>query len=592
MTRSAFRITILVSTALLIASGCASDDDDDGGGGANATDLQPGTGGTAGSNSGSTVYDREQEPPWYPDDSNSAGAGGAYAGGAGGAAGSGPVYEMYANAAVADAGGVMPVEPEEPPVTSQGDRYEAPGTNPFVVTAHDPFSTFAADVDTASYDIFRRDVEDGVLPQPASVRLEEYVNYFSYDYPQPDEQSEHPFTISLEAAPGIANNGTTLLRVGIQARQVDKPRANLVFLVDTSGSMSSYDKLPLVQTVLTATLEVLEPEDTVALVAYASGTGVKLEPTPVSQSSVIAAAIDQLYAGGSTAGAAGIDLAYQQAEAAFIEGGINHVVLCTDGDFNVGPYTDDQLVELIEQKRTSGVTLTALGFGSGNLNDSMMEKVTNAGNGVYAMISTEQQARDYVGRRMLGSLVYVAKDMKLQVEFNPESVYAYRLLGYENRDIADEDFRNDVVDAGEVGSGHRVTALYELVLTGGEIPEREGAPEIDDGDPVDGEREIDTADMVLVKVRYKDVDATEQDPAYEVSASMTDGQIEKNSADAVQDFLWAAAVASFAEILKQSPYADSDAIDVIEQIVTAQANRDADRAEFSRLLQAAMPLLP
>jgi Ca-activated chloride channel family protein len=589
MTKLGFKRITLMTFALLLAWGCAAgeDGDDDSsadGGGSSASGPSPtGAGGTGGSPS---YYGAEQEPPWYPDVQYAAEAG---AGGAGG--------ESYAIAAQAGTGGAAGaggawIDPVQPPDANQGDMYEAPGTNPFVLTAHDPFSTFAADVDTASYDIFRRDVQNGMLPQPASVRLEEYVNYFLYDYPVPDEQSEHPFTISLGAAPSIADNGTALLRVGIQAQQKDKPRANLVFLVDSSGSMSSSNKLPLVQYLLTQTLEILDPEDTVSLVTYASGTGVRLEPTPVSQSGTIAAAINQLTAGGSTAGAAGIDLAYQQAEAAFIEGGINHVILCTDGDFNVGPYTDEQLVELIEQKRTSGVTLTALGFGIGNLNDSMMEKVTNAGNGVYAMISTPEQAADYVGRRMLGSLVYVAKDMKIQVEFNPDSVYAYRLLGYENRDIADQDFRNDVVDAGEVGSGHRVTALYELVLSGGEIPERQGAPEIDDGEPVDGEREIDPADMVLVKVRYKDVDATAEDPAYEVSATMTDGAIASGYAEADQDFQWAAAVASFAEILKQSPYADPDGIENIEQIVTAQAERDADRGEFEGLFQKAKLLLP
>jgi len=475
--------------------------------------------------------------------------------------------------------------------SNEGDRYEDVGTNPYVVVAHDPFSTFAADVDTASYDIFRRDIQDGVLPENAGVRLEEFVNYFSYDYSIPDIGSEHPFTINVAAAPNILDNGTTVLRVGIQAARADKPRANLVFLMDTSGSMASSDKLALAQYMMIETLDVLDPADTVSIVTYAGSSGLALSPTAVSQKSMIIDAIKSFSAGGSTAGAAGIDLAYQQAEEVFIEDGINHVVLCTDGDFNVGPYSDDELVALIEKKRKTGITLTALGFGSGNLNDSMMEKVTNAGNGTYAMISTGQQAHNYVVDRMLGSLVYVAKDMKIQVEFNPDLVYAYRLLGYENRDIADEDFRVDTVDAGEVGSGHRVTALYELVMVGDQMLEIEGAPELIDGDPIEGVREVNTNDMVRVKVRYKDTTATESDPAREVAHTLGSDDRVETVQKADEDFQWAISVAAFAEILKDSPYADTSRLPIIKEIVTNQADKDADRAEFVELFIQAMKLL-
>jgi Ca-activated chloride channel family protein len=496
-------------------------------------------------------------------------------------------------------GGMAPSQGEAvgvwpPPDSNEGDKYEGVGTNPFVITQYDPFSTFAADVDTASYDLLRRDVNNGFLPQPASVRLEEYVNYFTYDYPAPAENAEHPFSISLAAAPSIFSEQTQLLRVGIQAVNpppFEKRPANIVFLIDVSGSMSSSDKLPLVQYLLTHTLDVLDPDDTVSIVTYASNTGVRLEPTPVSEKTEIAAVINALTAGGSTAGASGIELAYQQAEAGFIEGGINHVILCTDGDFNVGISSDQELVDLIVEKRESGITLTTVGFGTGNLNDSMMEKVSNAGNGIYSVVSSQQQAERYAEERMLNTLFLIAKDMKIQVEFNPDAVYAYRLLGYENRAIADEDFRDDTVDAGEIGAGHRVTALYELVMVGDEIPAIEGAPEPEDGDPVEGEREISAEDMVLVKVRYKDVDATEEDEAYEVSSTLQPGAVEDEISKADLDLQWAVAIASFAEILKQSPYADPKRLDAIESIIANQKLRDVDRQEFVQLFAKARSMI-
>ncbi|HEV8245083.1 MAG TPA: YfbK domain-containing protein, partial [Polyangiaceae bacterium] len=351
-------------------------------------------------------------------------------------------------------------------------------------------------------------------------------------------------------------------------------------------------KLPLVQQVLTDAVDVLDPSDTISIVTYAGSTAVRLEPTPVADAATIKGVIESLTAGGSTAGAAGIDLAYEQAQAGFIDGGINHVILCTDGDFNVGPYSTNELLNLIIEKRKTGVTLTTLGFGSGNLNDAMMEAVSDAGNGIYSVISSSAQAQDYAQNRLLNTLVRIAKDMKIQVEFNPANVYAYRLLGYEDRAIADSDFRNDIVDAGEVGAGHRVTALYELVLTGHSLPDVTGAPVAEDGASYDGPVEVPSDDLVLVKVRYKHPDALDSDPALEVQSTLTPSDIAADNSTLDADFQWALGVASFAEILKESPYAVPSRLPVVEALVKRPVHASKpDRSEFVGLFSQAKPLI-
>jgi Ca-activated chloride channel homolog len=471
---------------------------------------------------------------------------------------------------------------------SSGDKYQPVGSNPFVMTAHDPFSTFAADVDTASYDLFRRDAQQGIRPAAASVRLEEYVNYFSYDYPAPTADSAYPFQLSLAAANRVFTRGTTLLRVGVQAMQPPsfvKRATNLVFLLDVSGSMGDANKLPLVKETILATLDQLDASDHVSLVTYSSAAQVVLPPTSMEMRSTVAAAVAALSAGGSTAGADGMGLAYAQASLGFIQGGINHIVMCTDGDFNVGPSSTTELLNLIRQKRQTGVTLTVLGFGSGNLNDAMMEAVADAGNGIYSVIVDSASAKKYAQQKILSTITHVAKDMKLQVEFNPDLVVAYRLLGYEDRAIADQSFRDDAVDAGEVGAGHRVTALYELILAGGTVPITVGAPVPDDGAPSTLAREVAPSDLVLVKVRYKTVDATDATPAIEISGSLPASLLTEQLASADADLQWATAVAALAEILKGSPYADESFLPNIRAIVAAQAGRDADRAEFATLLE-------
>lgn len=540
--------------------------------------------GLAGCDAGKKASDRSA----FDDASGSGAVGGAFGNNAGAGDGGGD-GDAYYGAGTGGAGGAydLPVDREQQPATQRQ-------INPFVVVAHDPFSTFAADVDTASYDGFLRDVRGGSLPAPERVRLEEFVNYFHYDYPMPAQDAEHPFTISLQAAPNPLGRDTLLLRVGIQAVELvasdhGAGPANVVFLVDVSGSMQSADKLPLVKRVMHRTLGLLSDDDRVSIVTYASGTGVALPSTPVSEGSTIDAAIGALSAGGGTNGAGGIQLAYEQAEAGRVDG-INHVVLMTDGDFNVGAASDEALVALIEDKRRTGVTFTALGFG-GNPNDSMMEKITNAGNGIYGLITGQAQCDAYVDERMLSTLVHAARDMKLQVEWNPEHVYAYRLLGYENRDIADEDFRDDSVDAGDVGSGHQVTALYEVVPAGGEIPRPEGAETPEDGDPVEGAREVGADEMVRVKVRYEDPQAPQDAAAMETAAALPKLTDAVDFAGADPDTRWAIGVAGLAELVGLSPYANPSRFADVAAILQSEAGDDPDRKALAELLSTIEGLL-
>lgn len=473
------------------------------------------------------------------------------------------------------------------------DPVESFGTNPFVVAQHDPLSTFAADVDTASYDTFRSLASSGYLPETDRVRLEEFVNYFDYSYPAPSHDAEQPFGIALEAAPSPFASGTTLLRVGIQGKEappLERKPTNLVFLVDVSGSMN--EELPLVQQVLTETVDLLNEQDTISIVTYAGSTSVRLTPTPTAERDTIVDAIDGLSSGGSTAGAAGLDLAYQQAEAGFLEEGLNHIILCTDGDFNVGPSSTSELIDVISEKRRSGVTLTVLGFGANN-NDDLMEGISNAGNGVYANITDSTQASRYVEERMLATLEHIAKDVKLQVEFNPSQVYAYRLLGYENRAIADDDFRDDAVDAGEIASGHRVTALYEVVPNDGTVPSALDAPETDDGAPYAGPVEVPETAWVLVKVRYKDPGASESDAAKEVALSLDSEELASAISAADADFRWAVGVAAVAELLKASPYAPADHLDTIAELIQSdEYASDPDKQEFVQLFANVKGQLP
>ncbi len=461
------------------------------------------------------------------------------------------------------------------------------GASVYVRTDKDPFSTFAADVDSASYDLFVAAMTSrGELPDPATVRSEEFINSFSYDYPTPSRDAEHPFAIDLAAAPGLYGGSTTLLRVGIQTREREefrKKATNLAFLVDTSGSMQDPAKLPLVQRLLNETLTLLDPEDQVAVVTYAGSTRVALPSTKVSESDGIRAVIDGLGASGSTAGASGLDLAYEEVGKNFVEGGINHVILCTDGDFNVGPSTTQELVSLIEERRETGITFTAVGFG-GSPNDAMLEAISNKGNGIYGVVATPDQVSDYAQNRMLSSLQLVAKDVKIQVEFNPDHVFAYRLIGYENRQLADYEFYQDAVDAGEVGAGHRVTALYELALDQEDVP---SSSVLSDGGDADASREVDADDLVVVKVRYKQPDMNADDASVEIRSALGTTAV----GDGDDDLRWAAGVASFADMLGHRLTPTSAGLDRVESLLDAQAAADPRRAEFAELVREARPLL-
>ena len=485
-------------------------------------------------------------------------------------------------------GGIVPSQPHgirrqhEPSNTEAYDRIEE---NPFRSPAVAPLSTFSVDVDRASYANVRRFIDQGTLPPKDAVRIEELVNYFPYDDPAPSA-GETPLRISTEVSPAPWNARHDLVRIALRARDIDMRRApasNLVFLVDVSGSMQGPGRLPLVKQSLALLVNELREEDHVAIVVYAGSAGLVLPSTPGSDKQRILAALDGLEAGGSTAGGAGIRLAYDVVRKNFIRGGSNRVILCTDGDFNVGVSSDGELVDLIEQRRTEGAFLTILGFGMGNYKDAKMEKLADAGNGNYGYIDDLLEARKTLVHEMGGTLVTVAKDVKLQVEFNPARVQAYRLLGYEDRLLRDEDFANDAKDAGEVGAGHTVTALYEIVRAGERLDvtlpdasalryQRPGAPA------------APSNELLHVAMRYKAPDGDR-------SQLVTQPVVERRSAPSTS-MQFASAVAGFGMLLRNSPNAGS--LTWPEMIALARDARGADtdgyRSDFIALAEKAAEL--
>ena len=478
------------------------------------------------------------------------------------------------------------LEAPSPGYRDQGrDEFEAFDPNPVKVVAEEPVSTFSIDVDTASYAFMRASLNRGVLPQPDSVRVEELINYFAYGY-APPESRETPFAVHVSLLPTPWNGDTRLLHVGIKGYALApaaRPPANLVFLVDTSGSMWAPDKLPLLVNALGLLLETLAPEDTVAIVAYAGAAGTVLEPTPVAERGAIAAALETLHAGGSTAGAEGLRQAYLLAERHFIDGGVNRVILATDGDFNVGITDPDELEGYIARERASGVFLSVLGFGMGNYNDALMQRLAQNGNGNAAYIDTLAEARKVLVEEASSTLFPIAKDVKIQVEFNPALVSEYRLIGYETRLLAREDFRNDKVDAGEIGAGHTVTALYEVTPVGSGAeriaPLRYGEAETAPSASRDDE-------FATVAVRYKLPDA---ETSTEIVRHVTEADAVASAAEAPEDARFAAAVAAFGQLLRGGRYTEDYGYDDV--IAAAQAARGEDpfgyRAEFLSLVRLA-----
>ncbi|MEM6783314.1 MAG: von Willebrand factor type A domain-containing protein [Bacteroidota bacterium] len=486
-----------------------------------------------------------------------------------------------------------------PGVPSDRESYASIQENAFLRVGDAPLSTFGIDVDAASYANTRRFLNSGRLPPADAVRIEEFVNYFSYDYPDPE--ADVPFSITTEVAVAPWQPAHRLVRIGLQGRRIDTedlPPANLVFLLDVSGSMGNADKLPLLKSALRLLVNELREEDTVAIAVYAGAAGVVLEPTSGADKETILEALDRLNAGGSTAGGEGIRLAYQLARQQFDPEKNNRVLLATDGDFNVGASSDAEMQRLIEEERESGVFLSVLGFGQGNLQDSKMEAIANHGNGNYAYIDTIQEAQKTLVAQMGGTLFTIAKDVKLQIEFNPTAVAAYRLIGYENRLLADEDFNDDTKDSGDLGAGHSVTALYEVVPVGADSPVLASLPTVDplryqnptgqqNVEPTEEEvfTPTEVADELLfVKLRYKQPDG-------DTSALLTHTvrPADTPMARASADTQFAAAVAGFGMLLRRSAHAgDATYEDVL---ALARDGRGADpngyRGEFIRLVETA-----
>lgn len=464
-------------------------------------------------------------------------------------------------------------------------------TSDFRAVSDHPLSTFAIDVDGASYTNVRRFIRDGERPPKDAVRIEEMLNYFQYDYPAPTSEDEHPFAVTMEAASAPWRAAHELVHVGLQGERIpaaERPPSNLVFLIDVSGSMRSRRKLPLLKRGFRMLAEQLRPEDRVAMVVYAGSSGLVLESTPGSETDSIHQAIDRLRAGGSTAGAEGIQQAYRVAEEHFIEDGINRVILATDGDFNVGVSSDAALQRLVEKKRDSGTMLTVLGCGTGNIKDNKMETLANHGNGNYYYVDSASEARRVLVEELGSTLHTIAKDVKAQVEFNPSEVRAYRLIGYVNRELEDEEFDDDSVDAGELGAGHSVTALYEVIRRGVdsdvEVPT---AGELKYQDERAPSEQAASDELLTVKLRYK---APDGDTSRLFERSLQRATVEQ---DVSSDFHFAASVAGFGMLLRDSEYKGDLTLDEVRRLAEQGRGEDArgTRAGFISLIEDSRGLL-
>ncbi len=464
---------------------------------------------------------------------------------------------------------------------SENESYDRIEENIFKSVTTAPLSTFSIDVDKAGYSNIRRMLNNGQKVPEDAVKIEEMVNYFAYDYPQP--KGDDPFSITADVVNSPWNADAKLVRIGLKGKDIsleNVPPSNLVFLLDVSGSMDSPNKLPLLKAALNILVDKLREKDKVAIVVYAGAAGLVLPPTSGAEKAIIRQAIDNLSAGGSTAGGAGIELAYKIATENFSKGGNNRVILATDGDFNVGNSSDRSMENLIEEKRKSGVFLTCLGFGMGNYKDSKLETLADKGNGNHAYIDTMQEAQKVLGTEFFGTLYTIAKDVKIQVEFNPAKVQAYRLIGYENRLLNDEDFKDDTKDAGELGSGHTVTALYEIIPVGIKSKYLKDIDNLKYTKQITGNY---TDEMLTVKFRYKEPDG-------DVSKLIVKTVKDENSAieSASEDLKFSAAVALFGMQLRNSEFINTKKKADVIALAEAGKGTDKDgyRAEFIRLVKS------
>lgn len=472
-----------------------------------------------------------------------------------------------------------------PPVDR--DQYADLETNPLRLVSEHPLSTFSIDVDTGAYAIVRRYLNLGQLPPSNAVRIEELINYFEYDYPVPDSK-QHPFTLTTEVAPTPWNANTKLLQIGLQGYRLaeqERPASNLVFLIDVSGSMQSADKLPLLKNAFRLLVNQLNKHDRISLVVYAGSSGVVLEPTSGDHKATLLTALDGLSAGGSTHGSAGIELAYAMAEQAYIAQGINRVILATDGDFNVGTVNHQALLDLIERKKRKGIALTTLGFGQGNYNDHLMEQLADHGDGNYAYIDSLQEARKSLVEQLSSTLLTIARDVKIQIEWNPALVAGYRLIGYQNRLLRREDFNNDKVDAGDIGAGHSVTALYEITLTNSPQQPIDPLRYQAKAESTSGE----TQELAFIKLRYKQPG---EEHSQLIEQAIGADQPWAPLVKASNNLRFASAVAAFGELLRGG--AQVQAFDYKQVLALAQGARGSDlqgyRAEFLGLVKLAQSL--
>ena len=469
--------------------------------------------------------------------------------------------------------------PPSPPPNWNRESYNAIKENGFINAGRDPLSTFSIDVDTASYANVRRFVTGGSLPPMGAVRIEEMVNYFSYDYPKP--KAREPFALSAEIGTSPFHHNYKLARIGLAAKDLTKeqlPASNLVFLIDVSGSMQDANKLPLLKQALSLLVRQLGSRDRVAMVVYAGADRIVLLPTGGDRQQEILAAINQLQAGGSTHASSGIRTAYDLTRRSFIKGGNNRVILASDGDFNVGVTSRDELTRLIEEERKAGVYLTVLGFGMGNYHDDTMEVLADKGNGNYAYIDSLLEAKKVLVKEMSGTLFALANDVKIQVEFNPARVGAYRLIGYENRALADEDFKDDSKDAGEIGVGHRVTALYELIPAG-----HSSIPQLDplkyqSNEPATAPSR--SGEWMTVKLRYK--------PQGEKNSTQMNLAVRESDKEPSADFRFASAVAGYGMLLTHSEHLGEFSWQRCLEMARSGRGSDEEgyRAEFYRLVEA------